>query len=105
MPMPGGGYSVDPGLLSVVGGEIVRLADDVQATAAELSGESTALSGSNAGFTCQQALAGCEREWERAFDGVAARLALAGDLLVDNAGRYAGAEDVAQHTLAVDWVR
>lgn len=97
------GYSVHPGLLSA--GEIVRFADDVHATAAELSGESAALSGRNAGFECQEALARCEREWERAFDGAGATLALAGDLLVDNSVRYAAAEDAAQDTLAVDWSR
>ncbi len=103
MSAPSGGFTADPELLQRVGAEIVELAQDVHGTASELSGQSTALAGTNDGFTCQQALVACERAWEQAMDALGSKLALDGDR-VDLCGKdYANADAAAYESLQLDW--
>ncbi|MGH4020426.1 MAG: hypothetical protein ACRDT0_14560 [Pseudonocardiaceae bacterium] len=103
MTAPADGYTADPELLARTGREIVGLADEVHATASELSGESAALAGANQGFAAQRALTACEQAWEQAVDAIATRVALAGDLLDDNARRYASSEALVAESLALAW--
>ncbi|MCT2584025.1 WXG100 family type VII secretion target [Actinophytocola gossypii] len=89
------GMRVTPAELRTAGGNIVDIASEIQRTASELSGQTSAVAafGANGGFDTQAAARTLEGNWETAIDAIAARISLAGDTMDVNADTYASTED------------
>lgn len=88
-----GAFSVMAAALRSTGQHLVDLADAVHATVSTTDGELAGHAAVNPGFSAVQAAEACRQAWTGEGNGLAARVAAAGDRLVETSEAYLLVDD------------